>query len=290
MTDARIPPLSDDDLSAIIDGEADDDDVARFTGDAVAKDRVRELQAASDLLRTTTVESLPAASVDDLVAAALGALDADPAPDEDSVTDHDAATPVEPVPLASRRRGRSTSSWLVAAAVVILAGIGLTLVWGGTRGTTHDDQAADTASATSSTAAAGRSNVDAAVGGAEPGASVEEKPKATVTATSLPDLGTYDSVADLRTGLKGGFPANAEAYPVATAPTATDIERCAGQTYEIFEPEGISDQPVREGAATVGGKPYLVFVFDLDKPVGTATQLYTAVEVVTCDPQANWVR
>ena len=116
MTDHTTP--TDDDLSLALDGEASPELLARIAASPEAQARLDQLRAAADRVAGSTVPPLDAGTVDGLISTALD-------------------TPIAPSRGAST--GRGPAPWLVAAAVILLMAVGLTLVWAG-RGS-EDDQA-----------------------------------------------------------------------------------------------------------------------------------------------------
>lgn len=93
-------------LSAYLDGEATADEAARVEGDPGLQGRLDELRGAAALV-ATPVESLPAASADAMIEAAVAA--------------HSTVAPV--VVLARRRRLLTVAS--IAAAVLVLGAIAI---------------------------------------------------------------------------------------------------------------------------------------------------------------------
>jgi hypothetical protein len=191
MTDT--PPLTDDDLSAVLDGEAPAHVVARAEADPAARARLAELRAAADFV-AAPVAALPDDVVDRLVSRALDAADQafddrpgtaaaaiatplDARADADAEADDDGAGAGDDgssdggsgdradertdddvvLPLAPRRSARRAAppTWLVAAVVAALVAVGLGLVWSG-RSQDRTDTATSTAATSKSAEGAGR--------------------------------------------------------------------------------------------------------------------------------------
>lgn len=298
MNDPR-PPLSDDELSAHLDGEGAPDLADRIAAEPRAAARLEELRAAATAVSGARVDDLAPSVVDDLVRRAL-----DAGPDVDggasaAGTDADAVV----TPLA--RPARSAPSLLVAAVVLVLVAAGLGLVYSGTRGGDATDTAASGGSATAErqadeaapevaedadTSGAGS---DGAAGGASP-TTTTSTGAAAYAGIELPDLGTFDTPEALRSSLGPGFPAS-----VPTARASTDagpieqiaVDRCAGLLREVLPVT--ADDPTHVGVARVAGETVLVYelVSEPDRTASTtteagapATTLTTAVRPQACDP------
>ncbi|MCB0970372.1 MAG: hypothetical protein KDA97_02475 [Acidimicrobiales bacterium] len=279
MTDPNTP-LTDEDLSAAIDGEADAELLARIEADPVARARRDELAAAAAHVAELVPPALDDAVVDDLVAAALD----------------------EPVAPARPSRSTGTAPWLVAAVVVALAGIGLALVLAG-RGAGDDvaSQRFDTVgSAIGDDAGAGGTALDeeaaepATASGAESADAAHGAAPTTTTSPSLNttsggeevlDLGTFASGAELREALAEVFPGAAfSADDGATRSRASDdaVARCAEQLRVTLE---LADGPQRVGIAVVDGQDVLVYEFaTVATDDGSPTTLVAAVGIDACDP------
>lgn len=292
MTDPRTP-LTDEDLCAVIDGVADADLVARVRSDPSARARADQLHAAGEALRAAPLTPLDAATVDALVGRAVDA--AAPGGTAGAVV-----TPLER-PAAGRR---GPAPWLVAAAVVALVAIGLGLVWSGTRTgdeefATAGDQVADEVAAP---AADGEGDTMAsaedAPGRGDPGEEAEAAaPHGAVPTTAgaagnesavLPDLGRYDTAADLRTALRDGFPDDVpltSGTPV-DSPTRGAVDRCRNQAIVTFDLEGPANE---EGVATVDGRQVLVYEF-ADAAVVDGNTYVIARGIEACDPVLDFQR
>jgi hypothetical protein len=297
MNDPSLP-LTDDDLSAHLDGEGGPDLAARIADDPVATARLEELRAAAHAVRGATVPPLGADAVDDLLAGALAASDS--APDGRS-------DPAEHVvtPLAGRRR--TGPPWLVAAVVLVLMAVGLGLVWSGTRGSSTDDTASSAGVAerqvdedTTESAADGDSGGATEGGEATSGGGAAHGSDSPTTAAAepgldsadeaadLPDLGPFETPEALRTSLADAFPA---AAPTSDATiTTSSVDRCAGLLREVLPVEG---DPTHVGVAQVGTETVLVYEFTATADPGStsttvagapATTLTTAVRPAACDP------
>lgn len=290
MNDPSLP-LTDDELSAHLDGEGGPDLAARIADDPVATARLEALRAAAGAVRGATVPPLRADVVDDLLAGALAA--------SGSAADGP-SDPAEHVvaPLAGRRR--TGQPWLVAAVVLVLMAVGLGLVWSGTRGGGTDDTASSAGIAerqldesTTESAADGDSSAaeggDAAGGSASPTtAAAEPGLGSDGEAAALPDLGPFETPEALRTSLADAFP---DAAPTTDATiTTSSVDRCAGLLREVLPVEG---DPTHVGVARVGTETVLVYEFTATADPGStsttvagapATTLTTAVRPAACDP------
>ena len=114
MTDHSTP--TDDELSLALDGKADAALQARIDASPEAQARLEQLRAAATLVSGTPIPPLDAEVVDGLIATAVD-------------------TPIAPNQRVAARRG--PTPWLVAAAVILLMAVGLSLVWAG-RGSEGD--------------------------------------------------------------------------------------------------------------------------------------------------------
>jgi hypothetical protein len=299
MTDPR-PPLTDEDLSAVVDGEAEPHLVERVRSDPSARVRADQLHAAGQALRATPVTPLDAATVDAMIGRALDASVDTGGPDP-------VVTPLTP-PVPGRR---GPAPWLVAAAIVALVAIGLGLVWSGTRSdegefATVGDQVADEAGdpagdgdtmASAEDATGSRSDAEAGqADGAAPEA-LPAPPHGAVPTTggaagnesaSLPDLGAHDTAADLRTALRDGFP---DGLPLTSgtpvdSPTRGAVDRCRNQAMVTFDLEGPADA---EGVAEVDGRLVLVYEFE-DAAVVDGNTYVIARGIEACDPVLDFQR
>ncbi|MBX3314631.1 MAG: hypothetical protein KF906_09960 [Actinobacteria bacterium] len=285
MTEPQ-PPLTDDDLSAFLDGEVDAQVVQRIQSDPAALARSRELDAARRAVADEPVDPLDASVVDALVARAIAAAD-EPAGTTEA-TDAEVTPIVAPVSPTRRRTGPPV--WAVAAVVVALVAIGLGLVLTGQDSGTSNDAtlagpAATTASDADSTdgAASGGTSADGA------SASDSLSPEAAET-EPLVDLGEFATKDDLRTSLRDGVPTTGDPVDAADAPTTAAVERCGTQLTVLLQGEGIGTEPDRKAYAVVDGDPKLVYEFDLTEPTDEATSLISVVDPIACDPLITFLR
>lgn len=282
MTD-QPTPLTDDDLSAALDGEADAITVARLADDPAARARQDELAAATDRLRAAAVAPLDAATVDDLIATAL---------DE----------PVAPAAVAGRRRG--PAPWLVAAVVAVLMAVGLGLVWSGRTGNqkldTASNRVSSDAASTASPEASDKSAGSLSGGGQSAatttvipghGLPTTTAPGASPSSVTVVPLGAFATGDDLRTALATAFPVAAAdttspdgsptTAPSPTEPSREAIDRCAAQLKVTLS---LTGDPLHQGYATVGSKDVLVYEFaSTSFADGSATTLVAAVGAEACD-------
>lgn len=265
-------PLADDDLSAALDGEADDALLARIESDPAARERRDQLRAAAELVGAATPPALGPEQVDRLVDRALDAPEVAP---------------------ARRPGGRGPGPWLVAAVVIVLVAVGLTLVWSGRNSGT--EQAADTAAGGDAAAEAiARQSQDAPDAGA---AASSGAPATTVApgteaaaAPPLVVLGSFESGSALREALAASFPTTDTQPPETTPdlPSAAAVDRCAQQLKVRLS---LPDDPLQEGYAVVGGERTLVYEFDhASYRDGSPTTLVAAVGVDACDEVVTFER
>ena len=309
------PPLDDLQLSDALDGDAGPDVAARLAADPAARARLDQLRAARDLVAAGEVAPLPGATVDRLVAAALDSLDATDATDTDPVaTGHghgddggygdgkgegDGTHPIV-APGPSRRTG-SVPPWLVAAVVLLLLGIGLTLVYTGrddgtdvafdTVGSSIADGSAATDAGRSTdeeTAALESGDAPDVAGTAVDAPSTTGAPQAgTTSAPVLVPLGSFPDPDALRVHLRDGFP---EATPDAAPATETDVDaafRCLGKIDGMFN---TGSEPVHVGLATVADEPTVVYELPYRTDDGRDTTLVVAVGELTCIPSLSFQR
>jgi hypothetical protein len=295
MTDHPTP--TDDDLSLALDGEADAELLARIHADPAARRRLEELRSARALVRDADVTPLGDDVADQLIATAI-------------------ETPIAPARAASSG-GRRATPWLVAAAVIVLMAIGLSLVWAGR--SSDEDQASASKSASESTALDSASdtggNPDSSFSGGDAtggssaeslgmhGAPTTVAPSTGSTTADLPVLylGSYPSGAKLREATATSF---ADAWKASGSPLAFDtdeldtqgssnaraaqepppdtaIERCGDQLQVTLS---MKAGPIQTGYATVDGQPVLVYEFATASARSDApTTLVAAVGVDACD-------
>lgn len=296
MTD--LPPLSDDDLSLALDGEADAELLARIGASPEAQARLEDLRAAQALLASSGVPALDDGVVDELIANAVD-------------------TPVAPVRVGSRGHRRA-APWLVAAAVIVLMAVGLSLVWAGQ----SDDQDQASASLTSQEASAGKSADDEAADssfsdGAGGGSTADPLTDPLTGAHGSPTtiapapgesasvpvvyLGAYESGADLRAATATSFalalqtsrsqPSYEAPDPGAperqglsadVPPAQASVDRCAEQLQVTLS---LKQAPIQTGYATVGDRDVLVYEFATTsaKDADRETTLVAAVGADACD-------
>ncbi len=306
------PPLDDLDLSAVLDGDASDDVLARLEGDPAAVERLERLRATRDAVADASVQPLPGATVDALIARAIdaGGATADPSParTDEGGAGGTAADDGIVAPLPSRRR-KPVPTWAVAAVVVALVAIGLTLVWGGLDGG-DDDVAFETIGASivddgarqgqeATSDAAGDSEANAPEGepdGASAGSSHFEG-DATTTApapgidSSIPPvvaLGDFADADALRVHLRDAFPTDSVEDDGSRADDVlAATARCTGKLDGLF---GAGGEPSVVGSATVAGEAVVAYEVPFTTDQGRDTTLVMAVGEVTCIPVLSFQR
>lgn len=281
MTD-ETRPVSDEDVSSVVDGLADDDTAARVRAQAGA--RLTAFEDSRRLVGEAGVAPLPADIVDELVANAVAAL-TDEAKDDVSSTES-ITTPQQPV----RDRARTAvPAWLVAAAVVVMMAIGITLIGTGRNNETaskfttvgssisaDDSRAAEESAASAPSADAGAA-ATTTVAGATAG-SVSD-------ATSVTELGDFADPDALRVALRVGF--GALDAPSRELPTVV-VERCQSQAEVTL---ALTGDPTNVGVATVAKREVLVYVYPYqvdDHP--DVTQIVVARGRDACDPVLTFQR
>lgn len=283
MTDQH-PPLTDDELSAHLDGVDDGNVAERLDSDAAGRERLERLDRARRALATATVDPLPPDVADRLVATALEG--------EDPVV----------VPIAPRRPRRAgPPGWAVAAVVAVLLGIGLTLVW---QGRNADDQQTAGGRTTADETVAGRDAGRSAADLTEPevadasetdallpdhGAPTEGAPTTIAPApgTATVALGTFPDPDALRESLATTFPTTS-ATTADPAPSDAALARCAKQMRLTLS---LDAGPTHQGWATVDGEQVLVYEFPSRSFTdGSPTTLVTAVGAEACDQVAIFQR
>ncbi len=303
-----LAPLSDEDLSAALDGMAGPDVEARLQADPSAQERLDALRSASQAVGRAAAAPVRG-TFDALIARAIevGTAPADTPPSPAAPTSPDGVV----TPLAPRRRtSPGLQRWLVAAVIVALVAVGLGLVYSGTHDgntqTTATGAQADrntargeddaTSSASEGTDAAGESSGD---GGsdevpshdsAEPplGAIPDADPTAQQPA-DLAQLGSFDDVSALRTILRAGFPADASNVE-GERPTNASVDRCSAFAQTVHGDYSLAPDPDEVGYATIDGDPYLVYEFPVTDPSAEASKLITAAEPQSCDLLFTFVR
>ena len=309
-----LPPLTDEDLSAVLDGEAGPEVVARVQADPAARARMDAFRAAGDALRQAPVVPPDGGTVDDLIGRALAEADQaagtpDDDADQDDQDDQDGSTAVL-TPLASPRGRRGAPRWLVAATIVALVAVGLGLVWSG-RGTEGGDVAQRTAGGSASS-----QEYDAESGGgagrgdasdpADPSASGKPVPGDTTAAESspspaaddavdapLPDLGTFATFEALRESLRISFPEPTPETRTSPGtspglPSVAQVDRCDTQMQQVFD---IPGGPTDTGIATVDGETVLVFEYARDSFADAQpTTFVTVVSPEACTAELSFER
>lgn len=292
MTDPT-QPLTDEDLSAVVDGEATPDVVARVQADPSARARLEAFRAAATSIGQTPVPPLDPTTVDGLIARAIHESE-EVAPEPDSA--HDAVV----APLPSRRGGRGAPPWLVAAGIAVLVAIGLGLVWSGTRSDPTDTVASGSSADSAEESAAvdrgeaevtgedGRETDGDASAGEQP---TLEGPGSTPSdgAAGVDDLGPFADADALRSALATAFPP-ADQLTVSTTPADdASLVRCDQLSRAVLE---ITGGPTRQALATVAGDP--VFVFEYERASfadeTTPTTVVTAVAPASCDQLLTFER
>ena len=305
-----LAPLSDEDLSAALDGMAGPDVEARLRTDPSARERFDALRAASQAIGQTPAPPMPG-TFDALVARAIdiGTAPADADPSPSAPTSPDGVV----TPLAPRRRtSPGLQRWLVAAVIVALVAIGLGLVYSGT----HDGNTQTTATGAQADRNTARSEDDASPstdegidtaaesGGADqadqlpshdaalPPPAVDpdeaDDPDAQQPA-DLDQLGSFDDKSALRTVLRAGFPTDA-ALVEGDRPTNASVDRCSNFAQTILGDYSLGSEPDEVGYATIAGSQYLVYEFPVTDPSGDTTKLITAAEPNSCDLLFTFVR
>ena len=278
MTDPHAP-LSDEDLSAALDGQADASVLERLRTDPQAQERYRSLESARSFLETHAVPALSPDLVDTLVERAIaegGAADAAPA----AVGN---VTPLTAPPRSAHRR-TGPPMWSVAAVVAALVAVGIGLVWSGRDDGNGGDQAATPTTQLDPTDAGDRSAAEQPDGPdptfrAEPG----------VPAIVI-DLGRFDTKEELREALRDeGVSPSGTPVESDLAPTTEQVQRCGTQVATLMEGEGISDS-YDKAYAQVADEAYLVYEFELDEPTDDATHLISVVDPVSCNPLITFYR
>ncbi|MCU1497609.1 MAG: hypothetical protein JWM47_1562 [Acidimicrobiales bacterium] len=305
MTDPR-QPLTDEDLSALLDGASADGVAERVEADPRARARLDALRAAREAVAGATVAGLDRSAVDQLIGRALAVAD-EPTAGPDAGTGGVVA-PLRP----SRRHPGGVPPLLVAAAVVLLVGVGLVLVWSG-RGGTPDRDAASRATEITATADGADSGAKSSTAGAgdakgAPATPTQQElspyspPTTAATdatagsngyAAGLVELGRFETPEDLRGALKAGFPTAARSTDLWAERgdadlTEASVDRCDALVRALFEIEG---QARQRGVATVDGATALVYTYayTLDEEPDVTT-LTAAADTKSCNVLVSFVR
>lgn len=323
------PPLTDEELSAVLDGEAGPDVVARVRSDPSARARIDAFATAGRVLRDAPVTPLDATTVDRLVARSIEEVGHQQPRDGDGDgdgEDHDDAA-VNPLAPGSRWANRAPQ-WLVAAAVVALVAMGLGLIWSGQQGgddqvattgtdtvteTSPEDQAGDDGAGGDDGAAPGDapaqgdgeaqadapdSDADMGEDAAEPGAAPEpdgEAPPTTAgvggaTGAEIADLGEFDSPDALRELLRTEFP---DDLPLTSGsvPESPTVGAVERCRNQLQQVFGIEILPTDTGFAVVGDQPVLVYEFDAPSfDDGSPTTLVAGVGPDACQSVLTFER
>ena len=290
-----LAPLSDEDLSAALDGVAGPDVEARIQADPSAQERLAALRAASNAIGRAPAPALDPGTVDALVARAIAEGTSRATGSEPSLSTPPTSPDGVVTPLAPRRRSSAgRQQWLVAAVVVALVAIGLGLVYSGTR-QARTETTATGAQADRNAARNGTTTVpsaeDASGDGAAPshsGAQPDLDPSAQKPA-ALDQLGSFDDVSALRTVLRAGFPQDPSPV-VGDRPTNASVNRCSSQIQTVLGEMALSPEPDEVGYATIAGKKYLVYEFSITGSSTVGSKLITAAEPESCDLLFNFVR
>lgn len=300
MTDP-LAPLSDEDLSALLDGQAEPSVLDRLARDPAARARRDALAAAASAVASEPIAPLEGPQVDALVARALAegqapAAEAGPPAPADAPESH--AAPV--IPLAPPGGRRLPPTWLVAAAVVALVAIGLGLVWSGrtvqngnedlaqTKADAQLEQAAEEDSTTLSveggpaTAEDGEAPTGDHSSESGPAESAPELPSIERRLGAPAYLGAFATVEDLRAVVATGLPATDEPLGDLELPTDAAFQRCAEQMRVQFS---IEDPATAYRLTVVDDVVSMVFEFDAATfDDGDQATVVTAVRADTCDP------
>ncbi|MCB0986185.1 MAG: hypothetical protein H6519_02165 [Microthrixaceae bacterium] len=294
-----IPPSLDDEaLSEILDGTATDELRGRVDADPSALRRLDALRSARDLTATpvTPLDPIDMASLVQL------ALASDEGEDGLPLQHGEGLSSPRVVPIKGGT-GAGVPGWLVAAVVVVLVGIGLSLVYSGR------DDGADFATVGSQLTAEGSG--DAATGlqssardsAAEPAPEAEtsagagvaaESPALTTTAPgpaegaapTLVELGEFDDADALRIHLKDAFP-EAGSDQAASEVDLDSAFRCLGKVDGMFN---TGSDPLHVGLATIAGERSVVYELPYRADDGRDTTLVVAVGERTCIPTLSFQR
>lgn len=314
MTDAT--PRPDDELvSAVLDGEATDDERARVEADPAARRRLAELAAVRDLVAAPV--PVPAGARDRAVAAALaqfdlGAADADPGGVDPAAPA--IAAPVDELGARRARRDRSGRGgrFLAAAAAVVVAVLGAAAVL---RAVNPASETSVASSGQAPTADQAPLEADDSGGvlqsrGAEESAATTTAPDAvgpvpsTTPAPTSPavvedqlagavtvDLGAVATPRELRDRLLGVLDQQAAtdtaSGPASTTAPAAGFDRAAFASCASYlaavDPE--LGPTLAVGAATFGGRPAVVYAFGIDQvahPAANGSIRIYAVDPTSC--------
>lgn len=253
----RHTDQSDDAVSAVLDGVATADEVARVHSDPHLRERLAEFAALRAAIQAPA--PAPAARRDAAVAAALAATAAAATPSPAGSTENGSTGAPAGDQLAQRRARRAPAPWLVgvAAAALLLVGVA-------GRGLFERDSSTTVALApTSTTPALDSRSAAPTMAGAGTSAG------GTATAGTPEQLGTFASLQDLRTAVRSRRLAEADssgatggaAGPVSPAQDAPEKSTNAefGSLSSPPCPQG-PEEVLSTYNATVDGTPVVVQV------------------------------
>lgn len=329
MTD-QVTPLSDEELSAHLDGESGPEVGERIAAEPEARSRMASLAAAARAIAAEPVTPLPPATVDNIVAQALAAATevergAGGAADAKGVSDGRPPAPLPAsggsgdetgvAPLAPSRSGRGRAAppaWLVAAVVLLVFAVGAGLVIAGRNGGRQDAAAPTTSKSAASDGAADRS--PSATGGAESnqdqGSASAGSPSPDESPTLVPGHGA--PAPDPSTTVTGSFavPAPlwlglfstpdalrtelATTFPAQPQPSP-ETPPTAASIGRCADQVGVTlalkGKPLHQGYASVAGTMVLVYEFaSTSFRNKQPTTLVAAVGAASCDPVVTFER
>lgn len=268
MTDEPDDPM-DSLLSADLDGETTPAEHDRIEADAELRARRDELRLASDLVAEEP-PPLNSVAVDEAVNRALGA-----------------SAPVVESPLAQiaarrqHRRPPRAVQWLVAAAIVLLAGTGLALIVTDRSPSRHVDTATRVVPTVHPSA---ESRSKSAAPSVNAGG---------LSGSTLRSIGTFATPAALRSALATRVPASRDAASSSAAPTpvlAGQADRCA-TVVEARDPRLIRSRRLSVVAASIAGKPVVVLEYRARAVDNTRqTTRVIAVGVAACNERLDFQR
>lgn len=286
MTDERSrDPRADDGLvSAVLDGEATDEDRSRVEADPALRQRLERFRAVAE--NVSTPPELPSADVFDAMrSTALGSAASGPA-------DPSVPQPPPPPQLAARRRPRRRielpSPALAAAVLIVLALIGVGLVVRGSNGSSRN---------TASSAKAGRQDERTASEAIDQTTTTSRAPLAGVQS-----LGTFANQVELTQALArlplttlrvadataktdgpGTTGATSSGGPSSPpAPSAAAVDRC-DQVIRAVPGQHLGERRA-VATAVLADRPVLVYSHPMLGPDGAATSksLLSVADVETC--------
>jgi hypothetical protein len=255
------PPTSDDELvSAVLDGEATQGEIARVTADPALQARLERMTAVSDAVGVAPPP--PAGLVDQAIDAALDHLTA--------TGPGTVAAPLDELSARRAARNRRFGPFLAAAAVVVLVALGAVAV----RSLDDPDSDTDTAAASldaadAETAAEEFAENDA--GAADTAAEAPSEPTADTT-TGTRSAETIDAAdADefagrVRIELEQGAESSVPTTRASTTPPPPAGELpTAAADFECEAAGTLLDRPgpvIRTGAGLLDGEPVAYSVID----------------------------